>query len=458
MKQIIKLCAVVLAVLSICLALPSCDEASYDVSLTGKGTSVRMTAVKEEINSMKAEDFIAAEGVTDYVKISVKDYGDIIVVLRDDIAPETVKNFKSLVKKGFYTGTVFHRVIENFMITANEATAKFALDNDIDIIYRVHEEPNTKKTSKAEEFFNLLGIEMVDELSAQNTNIILDLVRGSASEELVNDFLIKMQSRAVYSNKPYRDDKKEQLPYDTQPISHYALQSPHYCHFTAGIRRSTDYVCHYNILAHIHNTKPLSKDMVNGIIDRANQRQIDIDQAEKDIADVISVNWCEDHLGERFTGRISKFRLSSPEEGFDDRILVIVKNADKGFSVEIPLSQIIGNKALDCNISRQGCAIYDSKGHVILSICKPIDFIIDHVDRVGLNIIGKTDKELANAPLSREEAWKKRHFASQNGYINQKHNRVKRFETKKQHSHNESIRTEEEQPNIHNKPKMRDYE
>ena len=116
MKQIIKLCAVVLAVLSICLALPSCDEASYDVSLTGKGTSVRMTAVKEEINSMKAEDFIAAEGVTDYVKISVKDYGDIIVVLRDDIAPETVKNFKSLVKKGFYTGTVFHRVIENFMI------------------------------------------------------------------------------------------------------------------------------------------------------------------------------------------------------------------------------------------------------------------------------------------------------------------------------------------------------
>lgn len=116
MKQIIKLCAVVLAVLSLCLALASCEEASYDASLTGKGTSVRMTAVKEEINSMKAEDFVAAEGVTDYVKISVKDYGNIIVVLRDDIAPDTVKNFKSLVKEGFYTGTVFHRVVENFMI------------------------------------------------------------------------------------------------------------------------------------------------------------------------------------------------------------------------------------------------------------------------------------------------------------------------------------------------------
>lgn len=116
MKRIIKLCAAVMAVLSICLTLAACDEASYDTSITGKGTSIRMTAVKEEIDSMKAEDFVTAEGVTDYVKISVKDYGDIIVVLRKDVAPKTVENFKSLVKDGFYTGTVFHRVVENFMV------------------------------------------------------------------------------------------------------------------------------------------------------------------------------------------------------------------------------------------------------------------------------------------------------------------------------------------------------
>lgn len=116
MKKIIKLGTVVLAVLSICIALVACDQGSYDPSSTGKGTSIRMTAVKEEIDSMKVEDFVAAEGVTDYVKISVKDYGDIIVVLRADVAPKTVDNFKSLVEEGFYNGTVFHRVIENFMV------------------------------------------------------------------------------------------------------------------------------------------------------------------------------------------------------------------------------------------------------------------------------------------------------------------------------------------------------
>lgn len=344
------------------------------------------------------------------------------------------------------TDLPYQKVIEGFMITANEATAKFALENEIDTIYRVHDEPNTKKNNKAEEFFNLIGIEMVDELSSQNTNIILDLVRGSASEELVNDFLIKMQSRAVYSNTPYNSKQLKDAQFGSTPISHYALQSPHYSHFTAGIRRSPDYVSHYNILAHIHHTKPIHKDRIAQIIETANQRQLDIDQAEKDLADVLSVNWCEKHIGETFTGRISKFRISGPEEGFDDEILVIVKNAEKGFSVEIPLSQITGNKALDCNISKQGCAIYDSKGSVVLSICKPIDFIIERVDKVGMNIIGKTNKQLIQAPLTREELWKKRHYSAHNGFIKQKHERVKRFESKKKHSHNSE------------QPKSKDYE
>lgn len=335
----------------------------------------------------------------------------------------------------------YHKVIENFMITANEAAAKYANEHKLNTIYRVHEEPNQKKHGKATEFFDILGIEFVDELSAQNTNVLLDLVKGSASEEIVNNFLIKMQSRAVYSDKLYSERKShdQPLPFYIQPISHYALQSPHYSHTTAPIRRIVDYITHYNILAHIHETKPISKNEISTIIDIANQRQLDVDQAEKDFADISSVIYCEKHIGETFSGRISKFRLSSFEEGYDDWIIVVVKNEEKGFSVEIPLSQIIGNKAFDCSISEQGCAVYDSKGNIVLSLCKPIDFIIEKADRKTMNIIGKTNKQLVNAPISREEAWKQRHFTSQNGYLKQKSNRVKRFETKKSHSQQEYV-------------------
>ncbi len=325
------------------------------------------------------------------------------------------------------------KVIEHFMITANEAVAKYAIDNNLDIIYRIHEQPNPRKTNKAEEFFSMLGIDMVDELSAENTNFILDIFKGTASEELVSNFLIRLQSRAKYSDKLYGDRKvDEDSPYFT-PISHYALQSPHYSHFTAGIRRSTDYGTHYNILAHIHGTKPLSKNRLAEIIEIANERQIEIDHAEKDITDIVSVNWCEKHIGETFPGKIFKFRYTTSLDGDSSEILVIVKNHEKGFFVEIPLSQIIGRKALECNISEQGCAIYDTKGNVVLSILKPLDFVIESVDKVGLNIIGKTNRTMVNSAEARAENARNHYYANQNGYANRKKGRVKRFESKKNH-------------------------
>lgn len=91
---------------------PEKDESS----VTGEGIDIDMAAVEELIDSMNASDFGVINGESDYVLIKVKNYGEIVVRLREDIAPDTVKNFKKLVSQGFYNGTIFHRVIENFMI------------------------------------------------------------------------------------------------------------------------------------------------------------------------------------------------------------------------------------------------------------------------------------------------------------------------------------------------------
>ena len=69
-----------------------------------------------QVDAYKAEDFTLTARVTDYVKITVSDYGEIVVRLYPESAPETVENFKKLVGDGFYDGLVFHRVIQNFMI------------------------------------------------------------------------------------------------------------------------------------------------------------------------------------------------------------------------------------------------------------------------------------------------------------------------------------------------------
>ena len=75
------------------------------------------------VSCNKAE--IAAEE-TNFVMITVKGYGEMIVELYPDVAPITVKNFKKLVSEGFYDGLIFHRVIEGFMIQGGGFTASYS--------------------------------------------------------------------------------------------------------------------------------------------------------------------------------------------------------------------------------------------------------------------------------------------------------------------------------------------
>ena len=75
-----------------------------------------MNAVKAEINSKKLEDFVESAEPTDYVKISIKDFGELVVKLRPDLAPISAQNFKDLVARHYYDGLNFHRVMPGFMI------------------------------------------------------------------------------------------------------------------------------------------------------------------------------------------------------------------------------------------------------------------------------------------------------------------------------------------------------
>ena len=120
MKKFIKIMSVALVIAAFVTCAVSCvgptGKAKYDTSITGEGTDVRMSMVANQVDRYKVEDFEASKQKSDFVLIKIKNYGDIVVALRSDIAPTTVENFKSLVSAKFYDGTVFHRVIENFMI------------------------------------------------------------------------------------------------------------------------------------------------------------------------------------------------------------------------------------------------------------------------------------------------------------------------------------------------------
>ncbi len=122
MKTALKILCALLALTVVCGLVACSSGTKYDTSVTGEGKNLRIGEVKKEINSLSVSDFEETDKKSDYVKIKVQGYGEIVMVLREDIAPITVENFKMLVKDGFYDGTVFHRVIDGFMIQGGGLT------------------------------------------------------------------------------------------------------------------------------------------------------------------------------------------------------------------------------------------------------------------------------------------------------------------------------------------------
>ena len=106
MKRIICL---TLAILMLAISLASCDK-----NKTPTFEDIDLSTI-DSLDNVSVTD-----KETDYVLITVQNYGQILVRLFPDVAPETVANFKKLVSENFYDGLIFHRVIKNFMIQGGD--------------------------------------------------------------------------------------------------------------------------------------------------------------------------------------------------------------------------------------------------------------------------------------------------------------------------------------------------
>ena len=329
----------------------------------------------------------------------------------------------------------YHEVIEFFMITANEAAAEFAKEHKLDTIFRVHDAPNTRKIDRASEFFDILGIEFDGNFSAEGIRSLVEMVKGTPAEELVNQFLIKMQSRAIYSDHPFNSKQQSKLEEtwleeNFDPISHFALQSKGYSHTTAPIRRACDYAVIYNIMANIHGTKPLEPEVISTIIENANEMQKMIDEGEKSIKAINGVFYAENHIGEKLKGRINKIRYTSPDEGYDDELVAVVINEDKGICAEIPISQITGRKG-EYTLSPKGCAVCDAHGNIVVRLCQSLDFIIEKADRQSMNVVGRTNKQLIHADPQKGGMSQGEHGQSNLTNHGKKHKKVKKYNPNK---------------------------
>lgn len=92
------------------------------INISEKNNDIDLKIPDNIIKSIENGNYNEIDSSTNYIKIDVKDYGEIIAVLYPDVAPLTVDNIKKLISEMFYDGLIFHRVINNFMIQTGDPT------------------------------------------------------------------------------------------------------------------------------------------------------------------------------------------------------------------------------------------------------------------------------------------------------------------------------------------------
>lgn len=207
--------------------------------------------------------------------------------------PEVVLDLGGEIKDILRTERLFaHKVIEEFMLSANEAVAQFLAKKNLPTLYRIHETPDPEKLKDFQRLLQVLSVgEKKDTQSAAALRSLLKRVEGTHYEFLVNRVLLRSMKQAKYSavNK-----------------GHFGLASPCYLHFTSPIRRYPDLVCHRVLKSALINGDPVySMDELEIMALHLSERERTAMEAEREIENRIRVLFMKDRIGEVHEGVIS---------------------------------------------------------------------------------------------------------------------------------------------------------
>lgn len=189
------------------------------------------------------------------------------------------------------------RIIEEFMLCANEAAARLAREKKVPFVYRIHEAPPEAKTAALCEMLTKLNVEYphFQEFKPAHAAAILDNARDTDKFEAVNVMVLRSMAKAKYSE---------------EPLGHFGLVLEDYAHFTSPIRRYSDLAIHRiitDVLAG-YDVKWLSKRYGGFAVkaaEAATSSEIRAVSAERSCEDCYKAEYMKQHIGESFTAKIS---------------------------------------------------------------------------------------------------------------------------------------------------------
>ena len=188
-----------------------------------------------------------------------------------------------------------HRMIEEFMIAANEAVARFFEERSIPALYRIHEPPEQEKVSDFVDFARTLGlnIKMPKKITPEWCQKVLEMAADTPQEYIINTMLLRTMRQAVYS---------------ASNLGHFGLASTAYLHFTSPIRRYPDLMVHRILKGNLRKVRKrpvYTEEQLAEAGSTLSKRERVAMEAEWELLDRLKVRYMAEHIGEEFDGVIS---------------------------------------------------------------------------------------------------------------------------------------------------------
>jgi ribonuclease R len=192
---------------------------------------------------------------------------------------------------------IAHRIIEEFMLLANETVASHLVENGVPALHRVHEAPDAKKVADFEEFITTLGYGLGGGVHPQPKHFqkLIDRIRGTPEERPIAALMLRTMQKAKY---------------DAVGLGHFGLAAEHYTHFTSPIRRYPDLVVHRMLRESRHTTLTRARveeleDELPDVARHTSEMERRADEAERELLQWKKVRFMADKVGDEFEGYIT---------------------------------------------------------------------------------------------------------------------------------------------------------
>ena len=288
-------------------------------------------------------------------------------ILNDDGSP------KQIVKRERFDA---EKLIEDFMLEANQTVAYQMNISNLPIIYRIHEKPDQEKLINTLLLLKNMGINisMKKELQRFDIQNILKEIKGNINEGIISDLLLRSMMKAKYSK---------------MCLGHYALAMPYYCHFTSPIRRYPDLFVHRMIKKLLLNPDDNYLDEINyydslafdvaGKTSNSERRSVDLERA---VDDMLYAWYMEKYIGSSFEGIITSITPFGMFVTINDGIegLIMYRN--------IPRYMTFNDKKLSCSDGIKEYNLGDKVEIVCVNASRQssqIDFVLKEDYKVGFD-------------------------------------------------------------------------